>query len=153
MRGFFGQFMICQRWNETNLKQSNVNPIFGASLTVTLSFGHVLNMIGHLSFLFYKWFVQHINEDKKTQYRFLMSHSFARYVFSLAPLTPVASFAVLSLLCLLAPFLGLLTHFAHSLVWQWNSYGFTLKTRLTGKIAFVVDSGNTPIVILMISLS
>ena len=51
------------------------------------------------------------------------TRSLATFVRSLAPLTPLTRytalrFAVLRSLCLLAPFTGSLTHFAHSLVGQ-----------------------------------
>ena len=47
-----------------------------------------------------------------------MGHSVARHVRSLALLTPLTHSTALRSLCSLTPFMGLLNHFAHSLVGQ-----------------------------------
>ena len=81
-----------------------------------------------------------------------MGHSVARYVRSLAPLTPLTRSAVLrfAMLALLARSVHRLAHSLRSLPRgrvEILEYVFTLRTRSMGINAIVAVTGNTPLVL------
>ena len=85
-----------------------------------------------------------------TQPRFLTGYLVARYVCSYTPLTPLNCFSALHFITLASLTLSPLCSPAHSFrslpcgIVEIPKYLFTLWTRLTGAIAFVVVIGNTP---------
>ena len=82
---------------------------------------------------------------------FLKGHSVARYVCSLAPLTPLTRSAALcfAMLASLACSVHVLAHSFRSLphgTVEIHEYVFILRTRLTGIKAIIVVTRNTPLV-------